>query len=258
MQGFCCACGTNPDGDKRIGWNFDDYSQDGSNKPGEAERTRTGVLCDWKNQPGISHFAQVPRSAHCLRPTANPNGRFQWSMEGAYELNWVNQTKIVFALVVTVDTTLATDLAATDAVSVVSISDGYTRYHPSPDWPSMHGGPIISAPQSSVSADLPVSVEIHNYETSDFWPQFSNSILIVEQAAYQLHLLDKDEIFIVPEIMVSKDGGDCNRVGTFFPAFKCDPLQPTHPICSFKHCRTSSAQFSYCWYLSRNTLPSAA
>ena len=170
------------------------------------EQTRAGMLCNWQDHPSIPYCATMPVSAHCLRvdPGTTLDNDF-------WELTTILPKETIFELDVTVDTTLAT--AATDAVSVLTISE--------------------SQP-SKKTLDLPVWVEIQNYETSHTFPEFSTTHrALVKQRYGHLSDLNKDDVLFLDKSLVSDDGTECNKVGTWFPAFKCEPPRPSHDVCLF-------------------------
>ena len=155
------------------------------------------MLCNWQDHPSIPYFANRPLAAHCLRLN-NP-----W-----WELYAIGPKETSFSLTLTVDKSLATDPAATDAVSVVTISD---------------------TQPSATSSDLLASAQIQNYEESDSFPDLSSTHRsLVRKAPGAVHTLTKDDIMFLEHSFISEDGRACNKIGTYFTAFKYDSARPSH------------------------------
>ena len=179
LQGFCCACQSGAASDDGVA-------------------TRAGRLCDWQTYyPGSSEMSRR-LSAHCMRLNN------VW-----WEMHSIGSTETDFELVVAVDTSLASEPAATGRASEITLS----QHQP-----------------TATASDLPLSAAIQGLTSYFPFPTLTSSKAIVRKAPGALFSLTKDDLMVLADSMVSVSGWECNKVGTFFGAFRCAAALLCAPI----------------------------
>lgn len=182
MQGFCCGCTSGNIYDQTFG--------DGT------QRTRAGIACNWRDYAFIPFFDNTPDSAHCLR------------MNNAWwEMHQIHEAHMDFELVITVNTTLATNTTGDSTNSTSNSSASVLTLGPS--------RPRGVTEDKRVSAHL--LGELASYIQ---FPVLTSSKFLVRKAPGALWSLGPDDMLVVSDTMVTLDGTECNKVGVGFTAFK--------------------------------------
>lgn len=154
------------------------------------ERTRAGRLCNWYAQPDSAHINARPDSAQCMRLTGN-----WWEMytPGAVEMD------------VEIDVTVNTAAAAsttlgTDNNSVLSLTP---------------------ADPADITADAVISAQVVQPVESYFaFPDISAAHKVLLRKSPAEYIVS-DDIVVLDDDLVSVSGNECNKVGTYFGAFRC-------------------------------------
>jgi hypothetical protein len=128
-------------------------------------------------------------------------------VNGWWELYTIHESRMNFAIRVTVNTTLATTDTSSGTVSEIILSPSRPR---------------------GVTQDKRVSAHlVGELATYQQFPVLTSSKFLLKKGTYNFTAKD---FMVIPDTMVTVDGSECNKVGVGFTAFKCDAQPPSPSV----------------------------